>query len=194
MGWWVTGTTHAQPLSATRRAPSRRAAGFGGSSRAPPNGAWRYTVGVVHDDADEAHADGARTGDVHHVVRGERGIEAVQVGAQALRRQGVEPRAKLVRRHVVLVVAEDHVRHPDRVHALDHAPAGVDARQDARREEVAGEDDEESPRRDARGVVLHHRRQARQVLERVHVVHLDDAQRGARGELGGHLLLDPRAA
>jgi len=138
--------------------------------------------GVGHDDAEQADAHGApaRALDREDLLRGQRRVEA-DVGGEPRRAELGDALAQRGERHVVLVVAEHDVRDADRVQALDHGAPAVQAREEARRQEVARDDDEHRVGGRGLGVVPHEGPQARQVLERVDVVDRDDAERGTHG-------------
>ena len=117
-------------------------------------------------DRDRPHAD--------HVVT--RQLEPrAHVRSEAHRRELLQAIPELLGREVVLVVAEDDVRHADGVEAVDHAAPGVDAREEARSEEVAGEHDDERVAVGPCLVMIDERLQPGEVLERIDVVDGDDA-------------------
>ena len=80
--------------------------------------------------------------DREHLAPRERRIEG-DVRGEPRRAELGDALAKRLGRDVVLVVAEDGMRDADHAHALDHAAAGIEAREDARPDEVAGERHEE---------------------------------------------------
>jgi hypothetical protein len=145
--------------------------------------------GVVHHDADEPHAHRAAPGRAHldHVRDGQRRLEAAYVRAEARGLELAHARAELLGRDVVLVVAEHGVREAERVHAVDHAPPRVEAREHARRDEIAGHRHEEPVGGVDLARLSQQRGEPRQVLEGVDVVHRHHTERGAarRGRGGG---------
>ena len=120
-------------------------------------------------DRDRPHAD--------HVVT--RQLEpGAHVRPEAYGLELLQAIPELLGREVVLVVAEDDVRHADGVEAVDHAAPGIDAREEARSEEVTGEHDDERVAVGPRLVVIDERLQPGEVLERIDVVDGDDAEAG----------------
>jgi len=159
--------------------PARASARVGRLDCVPAECAGTVEVLLACDHPQEPHAHGAPSGvrDLEDLVGRQQGLERAHVG--------VEPRAAKLHRapgelrqaHVVLMVPEDHVSDRDRVETIDHRGTLVEARQDARRQEVTSERHEESVRWTRLPMVLREALQARQVVQRVDVVDADDAQR-----------------
>ena len=160
-----------------------------GRDVAAPEGLAPVRGLVGHHDADEPDAHRAVAPDLDDRAGGQRRVEAAHVGGDPRGPELADARGELGDGDVVFVVAEDHVGDPDRVHAVDHAAPVVEAREDARREEVPGEGHDHRVRGVRGGVVPHEVLEPRQVLERIDVVDGDDAEGGpAQGRIvgGGH--------